>query len=163
MDELKGLIRDLDADVVNLRTEAKNREAAGSKRDRRRDILLRLLIVAVLAVGVFVWRFVAYSTCTTSRQHALTGPGNERVSLFLGAFTASVTVRHLTPKQRAADLTVLREARNGRYPLIPSEATLKAAGDAAIAGDAQAVRALDKNTEYQKLSASHPVCSLWGT
>ena len=82
--------------------------------------------------------------------------------MLLGAFTASVTVRHLAPAQRAADLAVLRKARAGRYPLIPSEAALKSAGDATIAGDAEAVRALDANSRYLKAAASHPVCNLWG-
>jgi hypothetical protein len=157
MEETKALLRQLHTDNASLGEDI----GALQKSNTRRDKLLAALIVVVLVVGLLIWRIVAYAACTTTRGQALTGPGNDRVSQLLGAFTASVTVRHLTPAQRAADLAVLRKARDGRYPLIPPEATLKAAGDAAIAGDAEAVRALDTNARYLKLAAKHPVCSLW--
>lgn len=121
-----------------------------------------VLAVLVIAAAIFIWRFVSYSNCTTNRARTLTGPGNDRVTLFLDAFTASVTVRHLTPTARAADIAVLRKARETRYPLIPSDAALAKAPDAELAGDAQAVQALDTNTRYLKLAATHPVCTLWG-
>jgi hypothetical protein len=142
-EELLPEIRNLDRDVKRLR------------------VIAAVMIVALVASALFIWRFVAYSNCTTDRSKALTGPGNERVSLFLGAFTASVTVQHLPAGERAADLRLLRDAR-GRYPLIPDDAALLALPDARIAGDAEAVRALDKNAEYGRLVKSHPVCSLWG-
>lgn len=162
MDELKGLIRDLDGDVKKLRRAQNEETASRESSTRRRDILLIILIAAVLGGSLFTWRFVAYSNCTTNRARTLTGPGNDRVTLFLDAFTASVTVRHLTPTARAADIAVLRKARETRYPLIPSDAALAKAPDAELAGDAQAVQALDTNTRYLKLAAAHPVCTLWG-
>lgn len=161
MDELKGLIRDLDGDVRGLRKESDQRERAQRTRDRRRDAFIGFLIVCVLVVGLFVWRFVAYSDCQTDRTKALTGPGNSRTTELIDAFAAILTVAKLTPAEHAADLRFLTAAKK-RYPLL--EDNIPALGkltDNQLATYTNLIQALDANAAYAAQAKDHPVCSLW--
>jgi hypothetical protein len=162
VDELKGLIRDLDGDVKGLRTEAGRREASQRSRDRRRDALLGVLIVAVLVAALFIWRFVAYSNCTTDRVKALKGPANERINLFFQAYTeaAGQVGKPLTAGQKASIIVELDQARR-KYTVLPAHDALVKSPTSQLLAYRDLIRSLHANDLYNVASMHHPVCTLW--
>jgi hypothetical protein len=163
VDELKGLIRDLDADVKKLRTAQTNETTSREKSTRRRDVLLIGLIAVVIAASLFIWRIVAYSNCATNRAKALTGPGNDRINLFFQAYTeAAGQIPHpLTAGQKAAVIAELDTARH-QYTVIPKHDALVKSTNFQLLALRDLTRSLHANDRYNQASKHHPVCDVWG-
>lgn len=173
-EETKELLRQLHADNVTLRDEelpALRQALAQESVDREADLrkergsrrrFLAAFIVAVMVGSFVVARIGDWVVCTTSRSNALSGPGNDRVDLFLQAYNEAAGAVHtpLTGQQRAEIIAGLDNARK-QFTVIPDHGKLLGQPDPELLGLRDLIASLRANVRYQTASADHPVCSLW--
>lgn len=164
MDELKGLIRTLDADVNELRASV----------DRRSRVVVGCLVavlVVLVGFGYVTYRDRQFRSCMsdwagqyTDRSIALAGspqsPGNARINLFFQAYTeaAGQIAAPLTGPQRQDVIAGLDKARDV-FTLVPKHDKLEAATDYQILAYRDLIAALRAQREYLTVAAEHPVPS----
>lgn len=170
MNEVERLLKEAHADMTSLRkTELPQLRAALAERDVEMDrrIKIRDRIIAVLSVVLFLAvavlvKVVLYATCNTDRTAALSGPGNNRINLFLQAYTeAAGQIDHpLTSAERQRIITGL-DGDRGVFSVLPAHDKLEKQTDFELLGLRDLVASLRANADYKTASAAHPVCSLW--
>lgn len=157
----RGEVRELVNELAYLRSDMRRQDRRGLW-NRRLIVALIVAVVCLLVIGGFTWLGSKYAVCNSNRTKALSGPGNDRVNLFLQAYNEAAGAIHkpLTGQQRTDIIAGLDKART-HFTVIPAHAALVKQTDPELLGLRDLVASLRANDKYLAAAKVHPVCSFW--